>query len=162
MLSVSVFLPHLFRALALHLGRARRRSPEHAGGDAHRQVEGVHLVVVRLPLDALQHGHDVAQQEQVFGRQQVEQPGRGGDIRNGGGRTSCVNNEANHGAFGCATSISPLDRVHLLFVLLDLHRLHPLVIQVHAQDAAGDVSQEVLVVKMKSFSLGVTESVGWL
>lgn len=69
-----MFPSHLFRALALHLGRARRRSPEHAGSDAHRQVEGVHLVVVRLPLDALQHGHDVAQQEQVLGRQQVEQP----------------------------------------------------------------------------------------
>lgn len=69
-----MFLPHLFRALALHLGRARRRSPEHAGSDAHRQVEGVHLVVVRLPPDALQHGHHVAQQEQVLGRQQVEQP----------------------------------------------------------------------------------------
>lgn len=80
MLFVSVFPPYLFRALALNLGRAQRRSPEHAGSDAHRQVEGVHLVVVRLPLDALQHGHDVAQQEQVLGRQQVEQPDVGGTL----------------------------------------------------------------------------------
>lgn len=63
---------------------------------------------------------------------------------------------------GALCSVSPLDRVHLLFVWLDLHRLHPLVVQVHAQHAAGDVSQEVLVVKMKSFSLGIVESARWL
>lgn len=71
---LNLFPPHLFRALALHLGCVWRWSPEHAGSDAHRQVEGVHLVVMCFPLDALQHGHDVAQQEQVFRRQQVEQP----------------------------------------------------------------------------------------
>lgn len=89
--------PHLFRALPLHLGCARRRSPEHAGCDADGQVEGVHLVVVGVALDTVQHGDHVSQQEQVLAGQEVEQPEREEDGEGGsrGGRT--VNDYDDHG-----------------------------------------------------------------
>lgn len=110
-----------------------------------------------FPLDALQHGHDVAQQEQVFSRQQGEQPVEEEILEMDIEPTTSEMVPAKAMPF-----ISPLDRVHLLFVWLDLHRLHPLIVQIHRQQAAWDVSQEVLVVKMKSFHVGVTESVSWL
>lgn len=52
--------PHLLGALALHLRGAGCRSPEHAGGDADGQVEGVHLVVVGVALDTVQHSDDMS------------------------------------------------------------------------------------------------------
>lgn len=67
-------LSHLFGTLPLHLGGAGCRGPKHAGSDADGQVECVHLVVVGVALDAVQHGHHVAQQEQVVAGQKAEQP----------------------------------------------------------------------------------------
>lgn len=74
---VLLFLPHLLGALALHLGGARRGSPEHAGSDADGQVEGVHLVVVGVALDTVQDGDHMAQEEQVLAGEEVEQPDGG-------------------------------------------------------------------------------------
>lgn len=68
---------HLFGALPLHLGGARCLGPKHTGRDADGQVEGIHLVVLSVALDTVQHGDNVPQQEEVFTRQEVEQPGRG-------------------------------------------------------------------------------------
>lgn len=65
---------HLFGALPLHLGGARRLGPEHAGRDADGQVESVHLVVLGVALDTVQHGDDVTQQQEVFTGQEAEQP----------------------------------------------------------------------------------------
>lgn len=67
---------HLFGALPLHLRGARCLGPQHTGRDADGQVEGIHLVVLSVALDTVQHGDNVAQQEEVFTRQEVEQPGR--------------------------------------------------------------------------------------
>ena len=75
--------PHLFRALPLHLRGAWCWSPEHAGCDADGQVEGVHLVVVGIALDTVQHGDHVSQQEQVLAGQEVEQPEREEDGEGG-------------------------------------------------------------------------------
>lgn len=112
---------------------------------------------MRFALDALQHGHDVTQQEQVFSRQQAEQPnGEETLVTNGKGTESEIM-QTKATAF-----IAPLNRVRLLFVGLDLHRLQPLIVQIHTQQAAGDVSQEVLVVKTEGFCFCVTESLGWL
>lgn len=68
--------PHLFGALPLHLRGAWCWSPKHAGSDADGQVEGIHLVVLGVALDAVQHGDDVTQQQQVVAGQEVEQPER--------------------------------------------------------------------------------------
>lgn len=109
---------------------------------------------MRFPLDALQHGHDVAQQEQVLSRQQVQQPDKEETLE-----ADVEHTTPEMTPMEALTFVSPLDRVHPLFVWLRLHRLHPLIVEIHTQQAAGDVSQEVLVVKMKSFHVGVTESV---
>lgn len=66
--------PHLLGALPLHLGGARCWRPKHAGSDADGQVEGVHLVVVGIALDTLQHSDHMSQQKQVLAGQEVEQP----------------------------------------------------------------------------------------
>lgn len=67
---------HLFGALPLHLRGAWCLGPKHTGRDADRQVESIHLVVLSVALDTVQHGDNVPQQEQVFTRQEAEQPER--------------------------------------------------------------------------------------
>lgn len=80
------FLRHLLGALRLHLRAAWCRGPKHAGSNADGQVEGVHLVVVGVALDAVQHGDHMSQQQQVVAGQQVEQPvATEGKMKQGGG-----------------------------------------------------------------------------
>ncbi len=67
---------HLFGVFPLHLRGAWRWSPEHAGSNANWQVEGVHLVVVGVALDTVQHSDHMSKQEQVFTGQEVKQPVR--------------------------------------------------------------------------------------
>lgn len=67
---------HLFGALPLHLRGARCLGPKHTGSDADGQVESIHLVVLSVALDTVQHGDNVSQQKEVFTRQEVEQPER--------------------------------------------------------------------------------------
>lgn len=67
---------HLFGALPLHLRGARCLGPKHTGSDADGQVESIHLVVLSVALDTVQHGDNVSQQKVVFTRQEVEQPER--------------------------------------------------------------------------------------
>lgn len=61
-----------FHPLSLHLGAAGCWSPKHAGSNANGQIEGVHLVVVGVALDAVQDGDDVTQEEEVLTGQQVQ------------------------------------------------------------------------------------------
>lgn len=46
----------------------------------------------------------------------------------------------------------PLDSLHPLLPSFSLHHLHPLLIQIHTQQAAWDISQEVLDAKIKRAS----------
>lgn len=65
---------HLFGSLPLHLRGARCLGPKHTGSDADGQVESIHLVVLSVALDTVQHGDNVSQQKEVFTGQEVEQP----------------------------------------------------------------------------------------
>lgn len=103
-------------------------------------------------MDAVQHGDDVSQQKQVLAGQLVEQPEMeipNGEKKNESARPETVARKASRAAGMLA---SPLDRMHLLVLCLSFHRVHPLVVQIDAQHAAGDVSQEVLVVKIKTLA----------
>lgn len=73
-------LSHLFCGLPLHFRGAWWWSPKHAGSNADRQIEGVHLVVVGVALYAVEYGDYVSQQKQILSGQEVEQPnGKGND-----------------------------------------------------------------------------------
>lgn len=70
---------HLFGALPLHLRGAGCWGPKHARSNADGQVECVHLVVVGVALDTVQHGNHMSQQKHVLAGQEAEQPdGDGG------------------------------------------------------------------------------------
>lgn len=66
---------HLLGSFSLHLGAAgRSRRPQQTRGDAHRQVEAGHLVLLSVGLDAVQHGQQVAQQQRVPFTQAADHP----------------------------------------------------------------------------------------
>ena len=73
-----VCVSHLLGSITLQLGAAESRTREHAGSDADGQVEGIHLVIMGMEVDTVQHCQHVTQQQRIITGQTAHQPVRMG------------------------------------------------------------------------------------